>query len=286
LKSDHFSVTFAYNWGVASLESYIADRVARGRAYFSKEEALESVGQSSRAFVSAAQRLVRKRVLASPKRGFYIAIRPEDAPTGAPDPVRWIDPLMHYLGLDYRVSLLRAAAFHGSSHQAAMLFQLVAPKQLPEVTVGRHKIQFVYQAPSSFSRVNQADWLDQMKSEAGFAKVAGIELTLLDAARYFHKAGGINGAAQIVHDLGAKAVPRKLAQAAAAYENSAVRRLGYLLDHFGHERQAGVLVTFAKNAKSVKPLDPSVKALVEASELREKDLKWMLTINEAVEIDS
>jgi predicted transcriptional regulator of viral defense system len=271
---------------VASLESYIAERVARGRAYFSKEEAVEAVGQSPRAFVSAAQRLVRKRVLASPKRGFYIVIRPEDALTGAPDPVRWIDPLMKYMGLDYRVSLLRAAAFHGSSHQAAMLFQLVAPKQLPEVTVGRHKIQFVYQAPAPFSRVNQSEWLDQMKSEAGFAKVAGIELTLLDAARYFHKAGGINGAAQVVHDLGAKAVPRKLAQAAAAYDNSAVRRLGYLLDHFGHERQASVLLAFVKNAKSVKPLDPSVRALVESSESHERNLKWMLTINEAVEIDS
>ena len=247
---------------------------------------MEAVGQSPRAFVSAAQRLVRKRVLASPKRGFYIVIRPEDAPTGAPDPVRWVDPLMKFMGLDYRVSLLRAAAFHGSSHQAAMLFRIVAPKQLPEVTVGRHKIQFVYQAPVPFSRVNQSEWLDQMKSEAGFAKVAGIELTLLDAVRYFHKAGGINGAAQIVHDLGAKAAPRKLAQAAAAYENSAVRRLGYLLDHFGHQRQAGVLMTFAKCAKSVKPLDPSVKALVDTGETHKRDLKWMLTINEAVEIDS
>ncbi len=286
-KRDHFSVFFKYNWGVASLESYLADRVARGRAYFSKEEALEALRQSPKAFASAAKRLVRKRVLASPKRGFYIIIRPEDAPTGAPDPVRWIDPLMNYLGLDYRISLLRAAAFHGSSHQAAMVFQLIAPRQLPEVTVGRHKVQFVFQSPSPFTRVNQSDWLDQIKSEAGFAKVAGIELTLLDAARYFHKAGGISGAAQIVHDLGAEAAPRKLAQAAAAYENSAVRRLGYLLDQFGHERQASVLVAFAKEAKSVKPLDPSAKAFVKIpSETCERNLKWMLTINEVVEIDS
>jgi hypothetical protein len=29
---------------------------------------------------------------------------------------------------DYWVSLLRAAAFHGSSHQAAMIFQVIVPK--------------------------------------------------------------------------------------------------------------------------------------------------------------
>ena len=59
-----------------------------------------------------------------------------------------------------------------------------------------------------------------MKSDAGFAKVAGIELTLLDCARYFHKGGGINGVAQIAKDIGAKADPRTLAKIAAAYEKT------------------------------------------------------------------
>jgi hypothetical protein len=36
-----------------------------------------------------------------------------------------------------------------------------------------------------------------MKSDEGLAKVAGIELTLLDCARYFHDVGGINAVAQI-----------------------------------------------------------------------------------------
>ena len=278
---------FAYNWGMASLENYLDERLSRGRAYFSKEEGLKALGQSPEAFSTAARRLIRKRRLASPRRGFYLVVRPEDRSSGVPDPVRWIDPLMNYLRLDYRVSLLRAAAFHGSSHQAAMVFQVVAPKQLRAFEIGRYKIQFVYQALAAFARTNQKDWLDQMKSEAGFAKIAGVELTLLDAARYYHQAGGINGAAQIIHDLGPKAAPRKLSQASVAYENSAVRRLGYLLDHFGHERQANALVSFATEAKSMKPLDPSVRSLVEApSEAYERNLKWMLTINETVEIDS
>jgi hypothetical protein len=109
---------------------------------------------------------------------------------------------------------------------------------------------------------------------------------LLDSARYFHKAGGINGLAQIVHDLGSKADPHKLVRAAASYENSAVRRLGYLFDHFGQERQAKVLVPIARKAKSMKPLDPSIKPLIEGLDgLAEKDSKWMLTINESLEID-
>jgi hypothetical protein len=131
------------------------------------------------------------------------------------------------------------------------------------------------------------EWLGAIKSESGFAKVAGVELTLLDCARYFHKSAGINGVAQIAKDLGANADPRKLAKAAAAYGNSSVRRLGYLLELAGHARQAKALEPFAGKAKSVKPLDPSVKSLSRSlADLHEKNSKWKLVINEPVEIDS
>ena len=271
---------------MASLDKYLDEQLSHGRACFSREEALQALGLSSAAFVAAAARLARKHRLATPRRGFYLILRPEDRVTGAPDPVRWIDPLMNYLGLDYRISLLRAAAFHGSSHQAAMVFQVIVPTQLRAVEIGRHRIQFLYQTPDVFSRTNLPDWLGRMKSEAGYAKVAGVELTLLDCARYFHQATGIGGVAQIAKDLGASADPRKLAKAAAAYENSAVRRLGYLLDRSGHARQANALQPFARKAKSLKPLDPSARPLTESqADLHEKDSKWMLVINEPVEID-
>jgi hypothetical protein len=271
---------------MASLDKYLDELLSRGRAYFSREEAAAELGLSSEPFVAVATRSARKHRLVTPRRGFYLILRPEDRVTGAPDPVRWIDPLMNYQNLDYRISLLRAAAFHGSSHQAAMVFQVIVPKQLRSFVIGRHRLQFIYQSPASFSRANRPDWLAHMKSEAGFAKVAGVELTLLDSARYFHSAGGIGGVAQIAKDLGVRADPRKLAKAAAAYENSAVRRLGYLLDFSGHARQARALEPFARKAKSLKPLNPSVKPLSESlARLREKDSKWMLMVNEPVEID-
>ena len=167
-----------------------------------------------------------------------------------------------------------------------MVFQVVAPKQLRDFEIGRHRFQFLYQTPKTFAQVNLPDQLDLMKSDAGFAKVAGVELTLLDCARYFHKAAGINGVAQIAKDIGAKAAPRALAKVAAAYENSAVRRLGYLLDRAGHARQANALEPFVREAKTAVPLDPSAKPLIESlAELHEKDTRWKLVINETVEID-
>ena len=272
---------------MASLEQYLEKQLSHGRAYFSREEALKALDLAPEAFTAAATRLIKKHRLANPRHGFYLILRPEDQVAGAPAPVRWIDPLMKHQGIDYRVSLLQAAAFHGSSHQAAMVFQVIVPKQLRAFEIGRHRLEFIYQTSDAFAEANRPEWLAQMKSDAGFAKVAGVELTLLDCARYFHKATGISGVAQIAKDLGASADPRHLARAAAAYENSSVRRLGYLLELVGHSRQANILEPFVKKSKSMLLLDPSIKPLLASqSALYEKNSKWMLLINEAVEIDS
>jgi predicted transcriptional regulator of viral defense system len=272
---------------MGSLDAYLDQQLERGRAYFSREEAQQALDLAPPNLAAAVSRLIRKRRLANPRHGFYLILRPEDRALGAPDPARWIDPLMKHQGIDYRISLLRAAAFHGSTGQATMVFQVIIPKQLRDLEIGRHRLQFIYQAPHVFTAANRPEWLAQMKSEAGFAQVAGVELTLFDCARYLHRAAGINGVAQIAKDLGGKADPRKLARLAHVYENSSVRRLGYLLELSRHARQAKALEPFAREAKSLKPLDPAAKPLVAAlASSQEKNAKWMLLINERVEVEA
>jgi len=272
---------------MASLQQYLDERLVQGRSYFVGNEARSVLGVSQRNFAAAVTRLINKGRLANPRHGFFLILRPEDRIAGAPDPVRWIDPLMKHQGLAYRVSLLRAAAFHGSSHQAAMAFQVIVPKQLRDFEIGRHRLQFLYQAHGAFARVNLPTRLDQMKSDEGFAQAAGVELTLLDCARYFHKAGGINGIAQIAKDIGGKANAHALADAAEDYENSAVRRLGYVLDLANHSRQAKSLEPFAKKAKTLIPLNPASKPVIASlAEPGERNSKWKLLINEPVEVDS
>lgn len=269
------------------LESFVDQKLADGLAFFTSEEARQALGVSEAAFSAAATRLIKKTKLAHPRRGFYLILRPEDRNAGAPDPAQWIAPLMDYQCLEYRVSLLRAAAWHGSSHQSAMVFQVVAPKQLRDLRVGRHRLQFLFQTARTFAAVNQPDYLDRMKTPAGYAQVSGIELTLLDCARYLHDAGGINGVAQVAKDIGDKADPRRLAKLAAAYEGSVVRRLGYLLELAGHKKPSDALAPQASKAKTFVPLDPSVKPLVlSLAEDAEKVARWKLLINEAVEVDA
>ena len=126
-----------------------------------------------------------------------------------------------------------------------------------------------------------------MKTSAGYAQVAGVELTLLDCARYLHDAGGVSGVAQVAKDIGGKVDPRRLARAALAYEGSVVRRLGYLLELAGHTKASDALVARADKAKTFVALDPAVKSLIPGlAEEAEKVARWKLFINEVVELDS
>ena len=79
---------------MASLETYLDDLLARGRAYFSRDEVVAALGLKPSALAAAITRSVNKRRLANPRHGFYLILRPEDQVAGAPDPVKWIDPLM------------------------------------------------------------------------------------------------------------------------------------------------------------------------------------------------
>ena len=191
-------------------------------------------------------------------------------------PARWIHPLMRHQRIDYRISLLSAAQFHGATTQATAL-QLIVPRPLRDFAIGRHKIEFITQTENTFARTNRPEWLAEMKSGSSIAKAAGVELMLLDCARWFHKAGGISQVAQVARDLGAKALARRLAPLARDCESSAVRRLGYLLELAGHEPQAKALDKFAQDAKTVKLLDPS-----SGIEPTEMSGRWKIAVNRAV----
>ncbi|MCC7288342.1 MAG: type IV toxin-antitoxin system AbiEi family antitoxin domain-containing protein [Burkholderiaceae bacterium] len=271
---------------MAALDAFIDDRLAAGRGWFARDEAVAS-GIALSALAPALTRAVAKGKLAHPRHGFYLIVRPEHRAAGAADPAEWIDPLMQHQGLPYRVSLLRAAAHHGSSHQAAMIFQVVAPRQLRDLTLGAHRLQFIYQEAEAFAACNEPALLDAIKTPASFAAAAGVELTLLDCVRYMHRSGGLNSVAQIAKDLGGKADARKLAKVAIHYEGAAVRRLGYVLEQAGHDKAARALRSFAETARHFAQLDPNVKPLIPAlAETARREPTWKLELNEAIEVDA
>jgi len=265
---------------VKDFDAFLESHLSRGRISFTREELLRSLAAGSRTLTTSLSKLVRKGRIANPRPGFYLILTPEDKANGAPDPARWIGALMKHQGIDYRVSLLPAAKLHGAATEP-QAFQAIVPRELRDFAIGRFRIEFLTQAASTFARTNRSEWLAELKTDTGTAKAAGIELTLLDCARWFHKAGGISAVAQIARELGAKALARRLAPLARDFENSAVRRLGYLLELAGHEQQAKSLDQFAQDAKTVKLLDPS-----SAEAPGEMSGRWKIAVNSPVKRDS
>lgn len=56
--------------------------------------AIKALGVKVDAFTAAATWYTKKHKIVRPRRGFYLILPPEDKVAGAPDPARWIDPLM------------------------------------------------------------------------------------------------------------------------------------------------------------------------------------------------
>ena len=78
---------------MSSLIQAIDNMLSRGRNYFSREDVLGKLGLSLEAFLAAANWSIKNQLLASPYRGFYLILQPEDRVAGAPDPECWINPL-------------------------------------------------------------------------------------------------------------------------------------------------------------------------------------------------
>lgn len=254
---------------MADFESFLAARLSRGRIHFTREDLLRALSASSRTLTASLSRLARKNRIANPRPGFYLILAEDKT---VPDPIRWIDALMKHQKTDYRISLLSAAKFHGATREPEAL-QLIVPKPLTDFAAGTHRIEFLAQA-KAFERLNRPEYLAEWTTDTGHAKAAGIELTLLDCTRWFHKAGGISALAGILRELGAKARPARLAALARDCENPAVMRLGYLLERAGHEEQARALDPFTKKAK-LELLDPTSK--IDPTEMSGR---WKIAVND------
>ncbi len=85
-KRMRISQLFAYNMTMTALVTYLDSQLARGRAYFTNEEALAELRLSPLALKAAITRLTRKQRLANLRHGFYL-IRSGSSPGSAGEAV-------------------------------------------------------------------------------------------------------------------------------------------------------------------------------------------------------
>ena len=268
----------------STLSSYAFGLLARGRGFFSADEAQKEIGISRGAFLDAAERLQRRGQLIRPRRGFYVIVPPQHATTGAPPPEWYIDVLMRHEQRPYYVGLLTAAAAHGASHQAVMEFQVVTNKLLPDIEAGRTRIVFSYRKDMAAISAG----IEDRKTQSGYMKLSSPELTALDLVRYPQSGAGLDNIATVLSELTDRLQPKKLAALSGAFEKAVVQRLGHLLGRLGYPQIAEAMFV-ALSARGPLPwveLDPKQAGDPDLSPLpSERDARWRIIVRRPPEID-
>ena len=221
-----------------SLSSYVSGLLSEGRTVFTADEAEQTLEMGHGAFLDAAERLQRRKALLRLRQGFYVVVPPQFASWGAPPPAWFIDALMNHENQAYYVGLLKAAEFHGATHQAVMEFQVVSPKRFPRIRAGRNLIVFYFR--KDMERVTAG--IERRKTDTGSVKISSAALTALDLLRYPQASGGSDSVTTVISDLAKKIDAKELAALSELVERPISQRLGHLLEHLGNDSLTGPLL--------------------------------------------
>lgn len=208
------------------LEDFINELRSNGRYAFSLPEVRNKFEQSDEAIKKALQRLKKKREIALIRNEFYVIITPEYRSKGTLPPSLFVADLMKFLGKDYYVGLLNAAAYYGAAHQQPQSFSVITMKpSLRNINNDSLKVNFYIKKEWAKSDVVQK------KVDTGYINVSSPELTTLDLVNYFEQAGGLNRVATVLEELCEVIDAHKLLDLAKRYSPiTAVQRLGFLLE--------------------------------------------------------
>ncbi len=258
------------------LSNYLDDLVGRGRYALDRAEALRVLGSTPEALEASVRRLVAKRRLAVPRRGFYVIVPAEYRSAGAPPPDWFIADLTRFEGRPYYVGLLSAAALHGSAHHQPQEFQVVTDGPLRPARAGRARIRFFTKATAASTPA-----ID-MKTQTGSMRVSTPEATALDLVRYAKRAGHLDHVATVLSELAEKLDARRLlAVARTDVEIAHVQRLGHILEALGASSATRPLAAWISDRKPRRVLlrpDRPDRPL-------EEDPRWRVGVNEPVEMD-
>ena len=214
--------------------------------------------------------------IVSPASGLWIPVSPEYATWGSPPAIEIVNALMRHFKADYYVGWLSAAALHGASHHAPQLFQVAASKAIRERRVGRSRICFYHRNHVKSVPTNQH------MTRSGAAIISSRETTMLDLANDPVHSGGLDNVANILIEFGEN-LPIDtglLLDAAEVFPAAAIRRLGWLLEHFVEGTDASLL----NNILAVRTTTPSFLN-PSSRERGGLDRRWNMYINTEVKPD-
>lgn len=213
----------SYNY----VSRFIAEKLARGSFSFSLQELRSFFPERSQeAIKQALLRLSNKGEVASVHKGFYIIIPPERKLQKVLPAEFFIGELMKHLNRQYYFGLLSAASYFGASHQQPQEYYiLIQQPQLRTRLINKLKINYLIKSNMPLYG------LEEMKTDAGFVRVSGPELTAIDLVEYHTRIGGMGRVCELLTELAESIRKEKLEECMRNNNRiSVLQRLGYILE--------------------------------------------------------
>jgi len=258
-----------------SLNDYTKNLLARGKYFFTKQDALSDLGLTESQLRFQAYRLAQKKLLKRVGRDFFMIISPEYFAMGSLPPQWIVDAYMRYLDQDYYIGLLSAASFFGATEQQPMTFQVITAKKTRSIQLERGSIDFhTFKGCVDASKTT-------IKVPTGYAKISTPEQTMVDLLRFYEISGHLSNVIAVIKLL-AQEVNIITFTYVIEHEQtkSVLQRLGYILE----------ILSLPKLAKIVeKELEKrNLEYISLRPDLPEKDgtkhSRWKIIVNDEVDI--
>ena len=253
----------------------IDDFAAGGRYHFTTAEMCSALGVSVAATRLALGRLIKKGLIASPCRGFYVIIPPEYRRIRCLPADQFIPDLMKHRKQLYYVALLSAAQYHGAAHHSPQEFQVAVAGNHRSIFCGAVRVSFIARR-----RIAEVP-VQSFNTPRGTILVSSIEATAFDLMGYVHRAAGLDNVATVLSELAEHIDPILLCKAAETAPIPWAQRLGYLLELVDAADKASALKLYVR--RRVRDVTPLIPAAPKKHTDRVND--WRLLINAEVELE-
>lgn len=264
-----------------SVSDWIENRAMRGDYTFTKEEVGQQFPTMGKDYMKIAiNRQIAKRKIISPWHNFYVIMPTEFALKGVIPPVFYMDQLMSFLGKQYYVSLLNAAAFYGAAHQRVQTFSVMV--ELPQLrSTSKNDTTILF-----FSKKQiQTEFIIKHKTQSGYINVSSPELTALDLIAHEKHIGGLNRVCTVLNELNETFALDSMNNDFFSLASTLVfQKFGYILECILNRKDLADILFQKMNAAGLKLRKTPLKSNKPTMGC-DLNKKWKIILNQEIDID-
>jgi len=241
------------------------------------DDLIQSVTKSVKNIKKDIDRLREKGEIQNIRREFYTILPDEYRNMGALPIEFYIDDLMLHLSKQYYVGLFSAAMFLGAAHQQPQEFYVISQFPKPRMVKDNNlRINFIAK------RKFPLNGIENRKTDTGYFRISGPELTFMDLIYFEQTVGGFNRIISVLQELSENI---SLSRMKEALENdfplSTIQRAGYITEQVLANNK---LAAQFENKLSKKNLQ---LVLLKSSGNKDGILnhKWRIVVNTQIEGD-